>query len=472
MAQDIQTFNQPLPPASERARAKARELQARFTTGISVPFPIMSIKGKTFTLKMGGKEMPFVNQGMPTPIEVIMVNSSPYTNKAFYINGYDGMSTDAPDCWSNDGIYPDASIPAPLKQNPTCNGCRWNKFGTARSNDPGVGGKGKACSDSRRIALAFPQDLIPNQVGPIALRLPVTSLPNLKNFVDYIAQAGFPPNGIVTRMIFDHLAAFPRVMFQFVRPLTEQEEDLSYALEEDERTTRILAAPPEGDAPSVDSATQAQPRYAEAEPINVTPPAGTPPPPLHSAPQPEGHPVTPGVMPQQPTYAPVPEDIVPGPAQAQPQPQAQARPAHLIDLPGGQFYDPIGRFYCDAMGNRLDAAPAPTQAQQPVQAQPATQTWAPPAAAPTYQPGPTPPAAPKRTRKSAAEKAQEAAPAPATAQDTVQQPLPFQHLAQPQQQAPQPMPQPPVQAQPGNGAAQPAPADLENVLSGFVMPPR
>lgn len=57
------------------------------------------------------------------------------------------------------------------------------------------------------------------------LRVPASSLSNLSQFGKKMKNKGFPYNTIVTRASFDISVSFPKIEFNAVRPLTDDEAD-------------------------------------------------------------------------------------------------------------------------------------------------------------------------------------------------------------------------------------------------------
>lgn len=419
MAQDVTQYNQPLPPAPARSRQRIEQgqsLRDRFVQGISMPYPILSIRGKEFALKHNGLEHVLPSKD----IDVILVNSSDKMNKAFYIKGYDG-GNDQPDCFSFDALKPDAS--APHIQNPTCISCKWNLFGSAQSQD-GTARKGKACSDSRKLVLVFPNDLVGNDLGPMMLRVPVTSHQNMKAYLDYIYNQGFDPNACVTTLRFARDAegkalSYPKLEFIFNRPLTDDEYDLADALVDDERTQRILQAPPEGDTASADGVSQAQPVYNAA---------------LGTRPRPVIHTerAQPAVQPRpQPTPEPRPE----------PKPEPPPIAAKASGIAGGIVNVGGRRFNLDTQ-KWVDNEVEEKEQAEPEQ----SQGWTPPADAPSYSPEVTRGVTGPRTR------GRRSTP-----------PQTIEASANPEPE-PEPEPQP-------NGSARAAPKDLDSILEK-MMPKR
>jgi hypothetical protein len=130
-------------------------------------------------------------------IDVIVLDTSHSVAKVYYEKGYAPGDNAPPDCWSNDALYPDASIAEP--QDHSCAMCAKNKFGSAVNAVTGA--QGKACADRKRLAVLFLHDL----KGPI-LELSV-SPSNLRGWSDYAREvAGRVPGGVtsvVTRVYPD-----------------------------------------------------------------------------------------------------------------------------------------------------------------------------------------------------------------------------------------------------------------------------
>jgi hypothetical protein len=90
------------------------DLTAHAGTG----FPVISIKGKVFAVVRDGDRNVLPNPNDPdspaTSIEVVLVKANKGTSKVFYAKGYqEGSENTKPDCFSNEGTKPDASIAVP-----------------------------------------------------------------------------------------------------------------------------------------------------------------------------------------------------------------------------------------------------------------------------------------------------------------------------------------------------------------------
>lgn len=203
-------------------QAYEAQTNSDLTAHASVSFPVISIKGKVFTKVSDGTREIIANPKDPdspaTAILAVIVKSSPYKSKVFYANGYnpDASGDDAkPTCFSNNGKTPDASISSP--QCKTCAACKWNMFGTSRGDNGSVG-KGKACSDSVRIAICTISD--PDTV--YMLRVPAASIKNLGAYGTVLRTRRTPYNSVVTKISFDVNEATPRLMFEPAGVITDQ----------------------------------------------------------------------------------------------------------------------------------------------------------------------------------------------------------------------------------------------------------
>lgn len=178
----------------------------------------ISIKGGVFRLVAGGKEIAAIDD---RHLDVIVVKAAPKVSRIFYAAKYDSENIAGPDCWSNDGEKPDAS--AANKQAATCMACPQNVAGSGQGNS-------RACRYQQRLAVVLAND--PNG-DVLQLTLPATSVFGkeegdkrpLQAYARYLALQSPPinPEQIVTRMRFDTKAESPKLFFQPMRWLTNEE---------------------------------------------------------------------------------------------------------------------------------------------------------------------------------------------------------------------------------------------------------
>lgn len=191
------------------------------TAGVRGGYSVLSIRGSRWHVKVGDEETTITDSETGDPVgslRLVLLKASPHISKNYYKGGYEEGSNEAPTCWSIDGIRPD---PAADKQAETCAICPKNQFGS-RITDAGK--KVKACGDSRRIAVV-PEGDFKNEVygGAMLLRVPASSLSNLAQYGKKMKNRGFPYNTIITRVSFDHTVSFPKLEFNAIRPLTDEE---------------------------------------------------------------------------------------------------------------------------------------------------------------------------------------------------------------------------------------------------------
>lgn len=209
------------------------------TANVGGGFPVISFRGRVWRIIVGGENTPVMDgTGQPVPsIEVVLVKGNPKISKIFYKAAYIEGSDDPPDCFSNDGDFPDPSIPVPQCDN--CAMCPQNVWGSKITPQ---GTKVKACSDSRRVAVVAGGEIAQgtNGIGPMLLRVPPASLELLRAFGDALNNRGIPYNDVITRIGFDLNASYPKLVFSPVRVLTEEEFVRVQKMVADERIGRIL----------------------------------------------------------------------------------------------------------------------------------------------------------------------------------------------------------------------------------------
>jgi hypothetical protein len=210
-------------------------------SGISTSYPILRIKGKVWSITRGGNE-PHVlmrqdGDGPRNSIEVVIVAASQYVSKVWYEQGYEEGATNAPDCFSPNGIVPDAS--STKKQNNTCKGCPQDAWG---SKITPAGKKAKACQDSKRIAVV-PHGDLRNEAfgGPMLLRVPAASLSAIKAYDDQLKAYGHKFYTVGTRLSFDPGEAYPKLVLEPLGSLKDDQAIIVKELRESSVVQAILA---------------------------------------------------------------------------------------------------------------------------------------------------------------------------------------------------------------------------------------
>lgn len=210
------------------------------SSGIQSSFGLIGYKGKVWSIKYRGDETPLMREdgdGPKSSIEVVILSASKAVSKVWYEQGYVEGSNAAPDCFSNNGIAPDPA--STKKQCDSCALCPMNQWGSRMTP---AGKNGKACADSKRLAVVPVQD-IPNEVfgGPMLLRVPAASLQDLAMYGQKMSQLGYPYYAIATRIAFDNAESYPKFVFGAIRPLTDDEADIVLTERTSHTVERILS---------------------------------------------------------------------------------------------------------------------------------------------------------------------------------------------------------------------------------------
>src|SRR5262245_61909297 len=159
--------------------------------GIQGGFGHIGYKGKCWSIRYRGIDKPILRPDGDGPrgsIEVVILKASAAVSKIWYENGYVEGSNASPDCFSTNGVTPDAG--STKKQSQTCQLCPKNAWGSRVTSQ---GKQGKACADSKRLAIV-PMNDIKNEAfgGPMLLRVPAASLQDLAAYGGRMDQLGFP----------------------------------------------------------------------------------------------------------------------------------------------------------------------------------------------------------------------------------------------------------------------------------------
>lgn len=320
--------------------------------GITGGYGLIGYRGKVWSIRYKNNEQQLMRDDGDGPrgsIDVVIIKANPHLSKNWYENGYVEGSNAPPDCSSANGIIPDPNVPK--KQSNVCKTCPKNAWGSAT----GGSGKGKACGDHRRMAVAPLGDL-KNEAygGALLLRCPAASLQDLAAFSQKLEQLGYPYYAVGVKIGFDPQESFPKFTFTAIRPLTDDEADIVLAHQKSPEVQRVISEEMPDEA-AIAAAQQAAP------PVTADPQVGALPPRSQQT---------------QPVTAPAPVAQTAQVAQNSPAPAAQAQPqtqtapaATTAPVSGGGF--------------------GPTAAVQPTQqtaAQPGTGVQPQTAAQPAPQP--------------------------------------------------------------------------------------
>ena len=182
--------------------ALAQSMTGGLSSGNS--FPRISIKGARFRIVEGDTETVLES----TTLDVVVVGANPRLSKTWYAKQWTpDAEPQSPDCFSLDGIGPDAESKDP--QNDVCASCPQNAWGSKVTPQ---GQEIKACADLKRLAVVSADD----PSGPVYL-LSVTpaALKGLNQYQKELSVRGIPPEIVKTRVSFDTDASFPKLKFIF-----------------------------------------------------------------------------------------------------------------------------------------------------------------------------------------------------------------------------------------------------------------
>ena len=250
-------------PAHLRNRSTRIALTENIAGGLTIgsTFPKISIKASRFRIVKDGTEtvLPVVT------LPAVIVGGNPRVSKAFYATEYDGTAeAKAPDCWSLDGVKPDASITSP--QAALCATCPKNAWGSKITPQ---GKNAKACADKKRLAVAASDDpggdLYLLEVTPAAFQ-------DFAQYIKSLSSRGIQLETVITNISFDAKASFPKLTFGFGGFLDEDQQEAIDSRLDDPIIQEIT-----GEKPSV---------VAQAEPAPAPTPAAAKPVLVKAAPAP------------------------------------------------------------------------------------------------------------------------------------------------------------------------------------------
>jgi hypothetical protein len=196
-----------------------------FMGGLTIPQPpAITTKGTQFYLKENGEE----SRIEAFSINVVLLRSRQNLSKTFYLRNFTpGQEPMSPDCASENGIKPTSGD---CQQHTQCAGCPQNEFGTSKNADGSIG-KGKACKDSKILAVLY-------KGGIYQLKVPPASLKGFGSYMTLLASRGLLPLSVMTNISFDETAGYPQLKFAFAQALNEQQV---YQLRDKANSSEALA---------------------------------------------------------------------------------------------------------------------------------------------------------------------------------------------------------------------------------------
>lgn len=207
-------------------------------------FPILSIKGKVFTLVKDGERKVLTRDDDPDEVlqsltlAVVRANTK---NRVFYAKAYvEGSEGDAakPDCYSNDGVTPAADARTPqAKKCQLCPHAVWE----SKRNPDGTAAKGTACTVNTRLSVVDPDHVVGvDKVEPYLLRVPAGSRANFADMVKLASARGIDYNMLAVKVGFDKEAPSPKLTFKLVGLLDDSAYSVINGLYEDELVKEMV----------------------------------------------------------------------------------------------------------------------------------------------------------------------------------------------------------------------------------------
>lgn len=252
-------------PAHIQARLAARKDSEQKSSLISAivsdgfSFPKVSIRASRFRLVEDGVETP-----VGITLDVVIVGVSPHVAKVFYSKPFNGDLNVRPDCFSHDGLRPDASVQSPVSTN--CQTCPHNVLGS-KVNPSGA--KSKMCGDQRHLAVVAAAD--PTKVYELVV--PVSGMKALREYFKYLQNYGLSPEEVITELGFDENANFPKITFAHKGYVPEKAIDrVDTIVQSDEVKEVIRLIPPSNrlpapTAPAAEAPQQVQRPVPQAAPV-------------------------------------------------------------------------------------------------------------------------------------------------------------------------------------------------------------
>lgn len=221
--------------------------------------PSLMLTGKVWQISIDGNKTPLQRRNTDGDLEPlptfkgIVLDYNKQRGRSFYEGEYDPNNTSQPLCWSTDGVAPDPSLPGPFSaeqiaamsvdqrkaSRKICATCATCPNAVKGSKITPQGKATVACGEHRMIAVfPDPQMGLPEAMRrPLRLKIAVTSdwdkqSPDQEqagwlawsNYVDWLNARGCKHTAvIVTKMKFDHDAAYPKIFFSAERALEPAE---------------------------------------------------------------------------------------------------------------------------------------------------------------------------------------------------------------------------------------------------------
>lgn len=189
--------------------------------------PRISIKGGQFTVMADGGKVPLSKE-----IHCVIVRAGAESRR-YYAKPYSGEDGQAPDCASTTGINPDSTIENPMCD--MCKTCPMNEWGSRKGFK---GGKAKACTVYKRLAICVTND---GQHDIYKLDVPALSLTPLREYNTKLTKVYMVPvNAVVTKITIDTSDSFTKLIFKEFKALNAEEYATYKAMYNDPLVEKII----------------------------------------------------------------------------------------------------------------------------------------------------------------------------------------------------------------------------------------
>lgn len=231
-------------PAYAVSLFNAAAINDEFSAGLpqGTSFPRIGLSGKQFVKHIDGTSEvitgaftdPAGNQvTVPlSSLKAVIMRGKASIDKTWYMEKYNPNAAEAksPDCFSRDGIKPDAS--SPMKQCESCAQCAHNQFGSGVDQN-GNPTKGKACADTKMLAIY-------GAGGVFGFKIPSASLKNFNAYLTTLKGYGLTPPAVITNIAFDTAATYPILTFTYEGVLGEDQAQKIAAMRESQEVMDII----------------------------------------------------------------------------------------------------------------------------------------------------------------------------------------------------------------------------------------
>ena len=176
--------------------------------------------GASTFLSTDGKSFSLGELDLGETLTVVILDTC--LENAYYDRPYSRGESSPPACFATGKAkYADDLIPddeSPDQQSDVCENCPHNEWGSAQN------GKGKACRNSRRLALFAYDDQGLQTDEMVMLRISPTGLARYNSFAKKVTQRLKKPTyAIVTELSFIEKETYPTVTFKCVQELSDVE---------------------------------------------------------------------------------------------------------------------------------------------------------------------------------------------------------------------------------------------------------